>query len=283
MAFSSISVAPPMPEHSFLELRRDETWIVRSGTSRMARRTDDAGTSIAISSGSLMRFEIHSGVDDPLPPPFDRAGEEELPARMRNLLETLRGPLDSLLPNLDAAPEAASIRVVTRIRGVVTPERDQRAHVDGSVVVVIHAPGQASVTGSPDLLQSRLVTASDPAGPEIEHVDPMSLPILWIGGSGAVMLHEVVGHPAERGIFTPDLPTWIEVTDSPTGGFAPAEIDDAGRATSARVLSRGESPSSFRRASFRDVPLIRMSNLSVSSSGAPFEIPQRRIEVDRVG
>jgi hypothetical protein len=40
-----------------------------------------------------------------------------------------------------------------------------------------------------------------------------------------------------------------------------------------------DNPLTMRRATFRDVPLLRMTNLVARATGAPFELPETRIEV----
>ncbi|MDQ3281754.1 MAG: hypothetical protein M3Q69_10105, partial [Acidobacteriota bacterium] len=75
--------------------------------------------------------------------------------------------------------------------------------------------------------------------------------LLWRNGSGAVLLHEAVGHPAEHAQPPIELPQWLEV----------------------------ENPLTMRRASHRDVPLLRMNNLIARQRNAPFDLPKERIEV----
>jgi len=81
-----------------------------------------------------------------------------------------------------------------------------------------------------------------------------SAPLLWHNGSAAVLLHEAIGHPAELGIPPVAWPSWLRV----------------------------DCPMEMRRASFSDVPLRRMTRVAVSQEGAPFELPERRIDVQLV-
>lgn len=78
--------------------------------------------------------------------------------------------------------------------------------------------------------------------------------ILWKNGTAAVLLHEAFGHPAEHGHPPIDWPAWLHV--------------DLG-------LRK-------RRATFRDVPLTRMSHVRVTQTNAPFEVPDDAIEVQLV-
>ncbi len=79
-------------------------------------------------------------------------------------------------------------------------------------------------------------------------------PILWRNGSAAILLHEAIGHAAEENHPPIDWPPWLSV--------------DLGLR--------------LRRATFRDVPLRRMSHLVARQTDAPFELPDDRIEVHLV-
>ncbi|HUP47431.1 MAG TPA: hypothetical protein VNA04_01430 [Thermoanaerobaculia bacterium] len=104
--------------------------------------------------------------------------------------------------------------------------------------------------------------------------DYRAFPIVWRHGSGAVLLHEAAGHPAEHGHAPIDWPPWLAVHDEP-----PFPVDDTARRTAVADLLGGGRPSAMRRASFADVPLTRLSNVVARQSSAPFELPRRRIEV----
>jgi hypothetical protein len=78
--------------------------------------------------------------------------------------------------------------------------------------------------------------------------------IVWRNGTGAVLLHEAAGHPLEHGKPPLALPPWLQV----------------------------DIPLSSRRATFRDVPMLRMERVHVTQSGAPFELPGERIEVELI-
>jgi hypothetical protein len=80
---------------------------------------------------------------------------------------------------------------------------------------------------------------------------PVNAPFLWTHGSGAVLLHEAIGHPLEHGQQAIELPSWLRV----------------------------DVPLRPRRASFKDVPLLRMTDVIARQSGAPFALPERRIEI----
>ncbi|HEV7921835.1 MAG TPA: hypothetical protein VGR02_13685 [Thermoanaerobaculia bacterium] len=107
------------------------------------------------------------------------------------------------------------------------------------------------------------------------------LPMVWRNGSAAVLLHEAFGHPAEHGPLTPAF--------SPRGGEKVLEerekgwlrVEDVSPLGTADLLA-GERPLALRRASFRDVPLHRMTALVARQVGAPFEVPERHVEIHLV-
>ncbi len=99
------------------------------------------------------------------------------------------------------------------------------------------------------------------------------IPILWRNGSGAVLLHEAIGHASEHGHFS-EWPRWLSVRDEPQDA-----VDDTGApAMDADLVA--EPPRCFRRDTFTDIPLRRMTNVFVRQIGAPFELQDPRIEVE---
>lgn len=77
------------------------------------------------------------------------------------------------------------------------------------------------------------------------------LPLLWKNGSAAVLAHEAFGHPLEHGHEPLPFPSWLSV----------------------------DIALELRRASFRDVPLLRMRHVRLSQEAAPFVLPPRRLEI----
>ena len=78
-----------------------------------------------------------------------------------------------------------------------------------------------------------------------------TFPLVWRNGSAAVLLHEAVGHALEHDQPDVTWPAWLSC----------------------------DAPLRMRRATFRDVPLRRMTSVVVRQNGAPFELPFPRIEV----
>lgn len=107
---------------------------------------------------------------------------------------------------------------------------------------------------------------------------PAGLPILWRDGTGGVLMHEAVGHPAVHGARPLDWPRWLRVLDDPERD--PFESRRGGPAYEPSDLFAAPPPR-VRRSSFRDQPLPRMSHVIAASDRAPFALPTSRIEVIR--
>jgi hypothetical protein len=107
----------------------------------------------------------------------------------------------------------------------------------------------------------------------VERIDYRGVPIVWRGGSAAVLLHEAAGHAAEKSARPLTWPRWLRVTDVPT------TADDTGERPERADLLAGEPPRALRRESFIHAVSPRMTNLVVEHESAPFDLPPRRIEV----
>ena len=94
---------------------------------------------------------------------------------------------------------------------------------------------------------------------------PLDRPLLWCHGSAAVLLHEAAGHASEHNAPRAGWPSWLRVEDRSNDGTAD--------------LLAGQTPLAMRRESFSDVPLPRMTSVVVEQSGAPFQLPEERIDV----
>jgi hypothetical protein len=120
------------------------------------------------------------------------------------------------------------------------------------------ASSETDVLGDAEHLR-RLVSMA----PETDDLQP--LPMVWLGGSAAVLFHEAAGHAAEHAMPRVMWPHWLRVEDRSVEGVAD--------------LLAGEAPRALRRESFRDVPLPRMTRVVVSSMDAPFSLPPSRVEI----
>ena len=169
----------------------------------------------------------------------------------------LRADCDAEVDRLRSATEALK---GARVRGVVTAiatgvESTITITIDG--VSVVTTPDEAA--GDYDALKRLLrpPTAPPPTRP---------LPIVWRNGSGAVLLHEAIGHAAEHAHSGLQWPPWLRARD----------VARDGRVAN---LIEGQAPAALRRESFRDVPLRRMTSLHFEQVRAPFDLPPERIEV----
>lgn len=163
-------------------------------------------------------------------------------ARDERLVRACDDALDATRIVIGALREAQ-----VRVRVRATREDAAAQAVETTMTIAI---GTASVVTTPDdaaadyeLLRA-LVT--------VKGVAPLlPLPIVWRNGSAAVLLHEAIGHASERGRPSIGWPSWLSV----------------------------DAPLVLRRETFRDVPLPRMRHLVATQNGAPFVLPEERIEV----
>jgi len=123
---------------------------------------------------------------------------------------------------------------------------------EDSATMTIGMRGLSIVTSPEHVMRDsellRGIAAIEPEGGAIE---VRGVPIVWRNGSAAVLLHEAIGHAMEHDHEPLEWPSWL----------------DAG--VSLRM----------RRATFRDVPLRRMTEVVARQSGAPFDVASPHIDV----
>ncbi|HEX6100370.1 MAG TPA: hypothetical protein VF432_28915 [Thermoanaerobaculia bacterium] len=135
---------------------------------------------------------------------------------------------------------------------------------DGFTVRLVAESGTEGTTGTITVRDGALSIVTSPAHIEEDVAllrsagfQPAATPassrpvFLWQNGSASVLLHELLGHPFEHGITPPPLPAWLHV----------------------------DIPLAMRRATFRDVPLLRMQHVRASQAGAPFDPPGDAVEI----
>lgn len=176
-------------------------------------------------------------------------------------IEATDAPVESLLEDsareLDRLRAAVPVDLAPRVRFVVD------ARLDGLASAVVLADGRYSVVSSAEHagldreLLRRAAAVPAPAG----SFDYRGWPLVWTAGSGAVLLHEAAGHPAEHRHAPVLWPRWLAARDG--------EAD----------LLAGDGPAVLRRASFANRPLKRMTEVRVWQDGAPFDEPSPRVEV----
>ncbi|HEV7243209.1 MAG TPA: hypothetical protein VGQ36_28540 [Thermoanaerobaculia bacterium] len=162
----------------------------------------------------------------------------------------------------DDALAAAAERELDRLRAVMpggfTVRLVAESSTEGTTGTITVRTDTLSLVTDPahiredvDLLHRSAASRSagfQPAGPP---ASSRPVPLLWLNGSASVLLHELLGHPLEHGRESPRLPPWLHV----------------------------DIPLSMRRATFRDVPLLRMQHVRATQTSAPFELPEERIEI----
>ncbi|HYM59422.1 MAG TPA: hypothetical protein VEZ11_00875 [Thermoanaerobaculia bacterium] len=242
--------------HEFAMAVRDELW---------ARGDARSPSDVRVGSG-IARDDGRTIVAS------DRIGDRALRDELSGHCET---QMSALVPTIRAADDA-SVRAVVRARWVRAGDREASdASASLSITIPYAARSLSIVTDAAnavgDLKRLRELARTEPEG---QAVDYRSLPILWLDGSGAVLLHEAAGHAAEHDHPPVSWPHWLSVLDEP-GEF----IDDTGAAATSADLLAGVAPSARRRETFRDVALRRMSNLIAAHDDAPCEVPSNRIEV----
>ena len=141
----------------------------------------------------------------------------------------------------DVMPRDARVRLVASASSEET-----------SSTMTIGTRGLSIVT-SPEHARDdyQLLRAIADVEPEGEAIDYRGIPIVWRNGSVAVLLHEAIGHAKEHDHAPLQWPAWLEV----------------------------DVPLRLRRASFRDVPLLRMTTLLAHQSGGQAILPVPNIEV----
>ena len=179
----------------------------------------------------------------------------------------------------DASLIAACDAAMDELRAHIVPDARMRLVVQASsedltATIVVTLAGLSVVTTpqhiSHDVALLRAASASVPIGhfdedrkpvadcrppTSWDDTPPRDIPLLWKHGSAAVLLHEAIGHPLEHGQAPSGMPSWLTV----------------------------DVPLRLRRASFKDVPLVRMTSVVAQQTNAPFALPEQRIEIALVG
>jgi hypothetical protein len=272
--------------HLFTMVEREEVWTV-PGFGRppllVARR---AGQGWALTTASRGGLHI-AATDDPSLLAHGSAGSI---AAAREAFERVLANQFETVPFAAARFDARSpIRL--RLRGTAsTVSRDSLETTRTFLSITASTPRRGttvSVVTSPDFMTEDIhrLFASGADRPAIRVEDPRLYPIVWCAGSGAVLMHEVVGHAAEHAALPIVWPSWLRVDDVPDidGGYPMAEVDDTGVGAVTADLTAGQRPSARRRASFTDMPISRMTNVVVRQRDAPWPEPLPRIEVSLVG
>jgi hypothetical protein len=152
---------------------------------------------------------------------------------------------DALVAACDAAMAELHAYVVPDARVRLVAEA---SNVDGLTRTIVVTRGSLSVVTTPEHFMDDVALLR---GANVGDAPPRHFPFLWKHGTAAVLLHEAIGHPLEHEHPPVALPPWLTV----------------------------DVPLKPRRASFKDVPLLRMTDVVARQSGAPFALPEQRIEI----
>lgn len=152
---------------------------------------------------------------------------------------------ESLVAACEAEMERLRAHVVPGARVRLVAE----ATLEGLTGTMTVTVGEHSIVTTPEDLEHDLQLLGRRGEPV--DFDGREIALVWLHGTASVLLHEAMGHPREHGHAELDWPSWLQV----------------------------EIPMRQRRATFRDVPLLRMTRVSATQTNAPFELPAERIEI----
>jgi hypothetical protein len=161
--------------------------------------------------------------------------------------------------SLVAACDAAMNELHAYVDGDARTRLVAEASSDGVMKTIVVTLANRSVVTTPEhfhgdvaLLRSAGVSPGTGDRGGTPPAQPARTPaFLWLHGSAAVLLHEAVGHPLEHEQRAVALPSWLTV----------------------------DVPLKPRRASFKDVPLLRMTDVVARQSNAPFALADERVEI----
>jgi len=172
--------------------------------------------------------------------------------RLSHGIATQEGPTISATDARDETLVAAAQAEMQRLRAHVLPDARMRLVAEATAECVrgtmtVRKHGHSIVTTPEFLAEDLRLLSPLPAA----RGEGQGEGFLWRHGSAAVLLHEAFGHPREHAQPEIEWPDWLTI----------------------------DAPLKHRRATFRDVPLLRMTDLVARQTNAPFELPARRIEV----
>lgn len=273
-----------LAHHIFAVVEREESWIIPGDGRgpRLVTRREGHGQAITRTGSDGVRIEATDH------PPASAATAAQI-ATARHAFETgLADELESLPFAASRLDASSPIRLTLRgSASVVRRDEVETTRTSLFITASIRARGvEASIVTSPRFLLDdigTLVAAVAPPCPS--RIDPRLYPIVWRRGTAAVLMHEAIGHAAEHNASPVAWPHWLRVDDVPDvdGGARMGGIDDTGASILPVELTAGGRPSARRRASFSDLPIVRMTNVVVRQKGAPWLEPLPRIEVSLVG
>ncbi len=268
----------PVPPHLFVAAVREQLWLLLGANQRLAEERFELGWSRTREIDGQLHLEVSSGLAQ-----LDPA---RILSRSPAAIESdLRGRLEIDPPPPSIRRDRPLVLRINRSARLVATSSGERTS-DTTTITISSALGkrEISVVTTPDHLETDLLRLDDAVSspPQLQLGAWQSLPMVWIGGTGAVLLHEAAGHPAERSIGA-RWPAWVSIRDDPRReGLGAMTFDDCGEDAMPSRLDQGERPHSRRRASFRDIPTSRMSHLVVEHSGGDVTLPDEHVEISLI-
>ena len=270
--------------HLYASVVREHLWLVSQDSARLLEERVETGFAFSQVEGGRTSIDACDRISALRPEARRLLGVE--PSALASMLaDTVSGDESALLENFrPVGNRLFRVRSLRRARYVSNGRVDDAqtsawitaSREDTSHSVTVACTEEELSDHLPALLEDPNDCVQTPPG------DWRNLPILWPAGSASVLLHEAVGHPAERGLAPEGLPRWLTVADRPSRpGGGTMRLDDCANAAEDKLLSDGATPSCFRRESFRSVPLRRMSNLfaEVRDDAPQIDLPRRFLSV----
>lgn len=264
--------------HAFAHVTEDETWIIGTRTECL-RRTFDQGWAVAREFKGSLAIQ---GSDTFQPGPLGIWEESAEQLRQSLVRSAALDPMPLLKTLSGTSGDDHRVRIVKSSRYVSSAVR---GHFSTSCTITISSKdpltgGQLSITTTPEALSADCILLASLLKPIPVGDPPDQLPILWRGGSASVLFHELIGHRSQSGRPLLEWPRWLTVSDQPFAeGPGRMIVDDTGVSPRAALLTRGQELKCRRRQTFRDMPLVRMTNLICETAGLPLRIPEQRIEI----
>ncbi|MEO8217883.1 MAG: hypothetical protein ABI718_12450 [Acidobacteriota bacterium] len=267
--------------HSFASSALEDLWLLRGEKATLEEKRSDRG--FALTSLDASGFHITGSDSERHCPWLPRslasdldAAAEQLEAERQRLvtdaIECLRG---------FELQEEVRLRVRSSVRATSS---EGGSHTAGSIMVAVagrFGHGALSIVASSRSMNSELDLLREALRADEPLTQPHGdEPLVFTNGSGGVLLHEAIGHASQSRPVAADCPSWLEVYDDPAfPSLGESPIDDCGLPATTELLSGSGSPRSWRRESFRDAPLRRMTNLVVRCAEESASLPLRRIEI----
>lgn len=264
--------------HAFAHVTEDESWLVGARTECL-RQGFDQGWAVARDFKGTLAIQ---GSDTFQPGPLGTW--EESAEQLREAL-VRSAALDSMPILRTISTFSADDQQVRIIKSGRYVSSTVRGHFSTSFTITISRRDpvtgeRISITTSPETLSPDCIQLASLLKPLPAGELPEDIPILWRGGSASVLFHELIGHRSQTGLPALKWPLWLTVSDQPFAeGLGRMIVDDTGVSPRAALLTKGQELQCRRRQTFRDMPLVRMTNLICETAGVPLRVPEERIEV----